>query len=346
MAQPIDPNYAAWLAGQQAQIQQAPQQYAPPAPQQYQMPQQAPQGMPAPYQMHIPTNVQITTPPAPVAGSAGPSPRLQDMGGRLLLISPTKIERGVPNDLSDKPGAVQDRLTCDIVILGNQPIAYGGKPEEGKPHTMQSVCPSEWPSKFVSGVLIVGQLEDKLPERNGGVPGFMLGVLERNPNPNAKPGRKLAWKLSDPTPAQIQEAQAFVAARAAGQIQSGVGQPLPGAPAETYTAYANSPQGINAQPQYQQPQYAPPAPYAPQAPAQPAVDPNYAAWLASQQAPAQSQYAPPQQQWQAPPPATPPTPQLDLNTPPANFDPNIWAQMPMEVRAQILQSAAAPTHWG
>lgn len=346
MAQPIDPNYAAWLASQQAQ--QAPQ--APQAPQaqqiqgpaygvpqapqypgaQYQAPQQAyqpPAAQPAPaaYQMHIPTNVQIdTTPPPPMVGGKGP--RMRDMAGRLVLVSPTKIERGVVNTLAKvqpgQPPALQDRLTCDIVLFG-QPIAYGGKPEQGIPHTLMANCPSEWPSRFISGKLIVGQLESKLPERTGtGQPGFLLGVLERNPNPNAAPGQPLSWKLGDPSPAQIQEAQAFLAARAAGQVQ------------------ATPPAPVVAAPQYQQaPQYTPPQ--------QPAMDPAYAAFLASQQ---QASQPTPQVQWQqpyqAPAPAAPPAPVLDLNTPPSNFDPNVWVTLAPEVRTQILQSSAAPTHWG
>lgn len=362
MAQPIDPNYAAWLASQQAQ--QAPQ--APQAPQaqqiqgpaygvpqapqypgvQYQAPQQAyqpPAAQPAPaaYQMHIPTNVQIdTTPPPPMVGGKGP--RMQDMAGRLVLISPTKIERGVVNTLAKvqpgQPPALQDRLTCDIVLFG-QPIAYGGKPEQGIPHTLMANCPSEWPARFISGKLIVGQLESKLPERTGtGQPGFLLGVLERNPNPNAAPGQPLSWKLGDPSPAQIQEAQAFLAARAAGQVQAT--PPTPGAPAQAYTTYANSAQGVNAPQQYQQ---APAPQYAPQ---QPAMDTAYAAFLASQQQHSQSAPVQWQQPYQAPPPAAPPAPVLDLNTPPSNFDPNVWVTLAPEVRTQILQSSAAPTHWG
>lgn len=349
----MDPAYAAWLASQQSQ--QAPvQQYAPP--QQYAAPAAPaqPQYQPAPVQQNYappqtqaypPAQAQFSAPPPPRTGSPI-SPRMQDLAGRLLLIAPSKVEYQVNSQFKNRDGSaqLQDRVTADVILLDGGPIEMGGSPDKGIPHTHVGGSPSEYLGKFISGALIITQLVPYLPENRPNAK-YALGRLVRNPNPNLKPGQSLAWKLDDPTEADIQTATRFLADKALGHVQLVEPQPLaPMAPGPMAQAqqYQQAPQPQYA-PQPQPPQYQP----APQ-PQQPAMDPAYAAFLANQQAQAQP---PAQAAWSQgmpmspPAPSAPPAPALDINTAPSGMDPQMWAAMPPETRAAILQSAAAPTPW-
>lgn len=267
----MQPNYdPQGYAPQAAPPQYAPQPQYAPAPQPAYPPQgYAPAAQPAPQPQ----------PAAPQAGWGGPAPqgvdqfgapapavgiirpRLTDMGaGRLLLITPTKIERDVPNTLSEKPGATQDRMTCDVVILDGPPFPYGGNPEArgGRPHDRMAQIPYESLSMWISNALIVAQCERAV----GG--GMVLGRLGFGESKT--PGRQNPWKLTDPTEADKEIARAYLLAKQQGRIAA----PAPQAPpqAAPQPQYAPPQSAPPAQPQY------PPQGYAPAA--QPAPQPQYA----------------------------------------------------------------------
>lgn len=256
--------------GYAPQYAPAPQGYAPPQPQ-YAPP--APQYAPQPQQ----------APPAPGYGGANPQghdgfrapdpqqsnvirPRLLDFGrdGRLVLISPIKIERGVPNNLG-KPGEVQDRMTADVVVLDGAPFGFGGAPEKGKPHTHTAQTPYESVGMWISSAPLISQCERRVGESVLG----RLGV-KNLPNGNT------AYKLDDPNEQDMALARQYLVDKQAGKIappqQIPASQPYAGPP----------------------PQQAPQAPPAPQYMTAPAPLPQYAP---APQAP-QQQYAPP-----PPPPA-------------------------------------------
>lgn len=141
-----------------------------------------------------------TPPPAPVAqapaqpftapatGSDDPfsapapqrprGPRLREMHGRLLLIMPTKVET-VPNKKSQTPGATQERMTADVVVLDGGAITYGGRPEAlpPVPHTTTSNVPLKTEAMFISAVGLVSQCRDALAVRQKGGRGMVLGRL-------------------------------------------------------------------------------------------------------------------------------------------------------------------------
>lgn len=304
---------------QQYPPQGYPQQYAP---QPY--PQQAPQGYapqaqyaPQPY----PQQMQQQAPaPQPGWGGANPNPdefaapdavggirpRLKDAGvGRLVLISPMKIERNVPNQLAkpDENGKLptQDRMTADVVFLDGPPFMYGGDPDgdngQPKPHTMQATMPHEARSMWLSNVLLIQQCERSI----GG--GMVLGRLIKGIP--SRPGNRPPWKLDDPTEADKQVARDYLVAKQAGRIAPPVQVAPQQAPASVQ-------------------QYAPQPQYQPQ----PDAQQQAAQYLAG---PPQAQYAP-----------APPAPAaIDTNTPPPGWAPEVWATIPDEQRQMIAAATAA-----
>lgn len=184
-AAPVDPAYAAWLASQTA-TPVAPAQLAQPA---------------------------ATTAADPFSGPAPQrprGPRMREMNGRLLLITPRKVET-VPNRRSKEPGATQERMTADVVILDGGVIHYGGRPEALPPtqHTMQSNVPMRIEAMFISAVGVVSQCREALAKRQQGQPGMVLGRLgtgearDTDSNP--------PYLLALPTEADMAAARAFLA---------------------------------------------------------------------------------------------------------------------------------------
>lgn len=295
----------------------APQpQYAPPAPPQYPpqgYPQQPPQyGPPPGYPQQPPAQPQYAPPAAPQQAAPqtqyGPPrapdapaatvtrPRLQDFGrdGRLVLISPSEIKRGLPNRLG-KPGDTQDRMTADVVILDGNAFPFGGQPEKGVAHTLlSSEPPYEIPAMFISSAPLISQCERRVGES-------VLGRLRIVPLQNGNS----AYRIDDPTQADFEVANAFIAAKAQGRVAA----PQP------------APQSAPPQPQ---PQQAPPQ-YMTQPAPVPAYNPGGAV-PQPQQYPQQPQYGPP------------PTQQLDIDTVPPNTDPNWWAAQPPEYRQMVVGS--------
>lgn len=213
---PPQQNYAGPPQGYAPQAQYAPQQ---------QYPQQA--AAPAPgYGGPNPNPDEFGTPDA----VGGIRPRLKDAGvGRLVLIAPTRIERGIPNRLQ-KPDAngqvpLQDRMTADVVFLDGPPFMYGGDPDgDGgppKPHTMQANIPHEARSMWITNPLLIAQCERSV----GG--GKVLGRLTKGEA--SRPGLRPPWKLADPTEPDRQIARDYLRAVQEGRIQppTAVGQQMP-----------------------------------------------------------------------------------------------------------------------
>jgi len=323
---------------QPQQPQYAPQGYAPAPPPQYAPPQQPQYAPPAPPAYAPPQQQQYAPQPAPGYGGANPMghtpavhapspqqsaivrPRLMDFGreGRLVMIWPIKIERGVPNNLG-KPGETQDRMTADVVILDGPQFAFGGAPEKGKPHTHTTpAMPYEIPSMWISTGPLITQCERRIGEIVCG----RLGI-KNLPNGNT------AYKLDDPTAEDMAAANAYLLAK-----QQGLINPPQQIPATQPSA---GPPPQQAVPQYM----TQPAPVPPYAGQQPPAPPQYGGIA---QAPQQQLGPPPgYQQVAPPPPPPPPAAALDLDTCPPNIDPAWWSAQTPEVRMMYVgQSQARP----
>lgn len=317
-----------------------PQQYPQ---QQYPQPGYAPQpqqGYPPagqPYPQPAPSYPPQSAPPAQqvAPGYGGPNPqgggqfanpappqsnivrpRMTDFGhdGRLVIITPKDIARGVPNNLG-KPGETQDRMTADVVILDGHPFPFGGAPEKGRQHTTQASIPYEIPSMWISNVGLISQCERRIGE-------MVLGRLRSIALPNGNS----AYRIDDPTDADRATAAQYVIAR-----QSGAFTP-PTPPAAATPAPA--PQAPPMPPQYAPqgyPQSAPPV-------QQPYGDPYAAQQYPPQQGyPAQGPTPVAPQQW------APPAQQLDVNVAPSGYPggQDAWNALPPDQRAMIAGAAAS-----
>lgn len=258
-------------------------------------------------------------------GIGGPRARWQDAGaGRLVLITPFRIERNVPNKLA-KPDAsgqlpLQDRMTADVVFLDGPPFMYGGDPEGNagppRPHTMQATIPFEVRSMMFSNVLLISQCERSLPPPGSMVGGKVLGRLVKGEP--SKPGMRPPWKLDNPTDADRQIARDYLRAVQEGRITppTPAGQPSP----------QNAAPAASAQVGYAQGGYAAGGPYVTvqgSGGAAPGMPPGqmYAGGPAPQQAPA---------------PAV-----VNTAAVPPGWAPEVWANVPEDQRQMILATNAA-----
>jgi hypothetical protein len=225
---PRDPN----AQPQQAPAPQAPQPYAPPAASQqpqgnpYAQPQQpAPQAYAppaAPQQPQYAPTPQgwpqgaapaaagggglvarpggFITPPPPSSGG-GARPRLLDLYGRLLLVLPEHIARGVASRFVNNQGQpqVQDKLTATVIVLDGGPLAFGGEPEKGPvgkgQHTQSVDVPYVIKGMWINQSKLIEQLEEALAMRLRGEPGLALGRLWKVGQAQNDP-----WVLAAPTP--------------------------------------------------------------------------------------------------------------------------------------------------
>lgn len=207
--------------------------------------------------------------PAPVGGIR---PRVADIAGRMVAFTPTALALNVPGV---KPGELQDRITADVVVLDGGPLAFGGKPEKGIPHTLIISAPCEFSGMYVSQTNLVGALRGSV---NAGV---VLGRIVQGTT--SKPGNNPPWNLApiDPADPAYRMALDYWSARALGQIVKPEPQPIAGAPAPTlaYTHAVTMPHNQNTgQP------VANPAVVGAYATAQPDPNAAFAAWQASQAA--------------------------------------------------------------
>lgn len=176
---------------------------APPA-----APQQAPQpqayGTPGqPGSSQWPAGAQAATPPALGAfGTPGPPPpagsgsgaKIADMYGRLVILFPMMIERGLPSTFKDNNGGpkTQDRITATVVVLddgrgGQSPIEFGGDMTKFPPvaHTASEPLPYLRKGLHVWQSSIIKQIESWLPgganaPQDGRTPGMVLGRVAKD----------------------------------------------------------------------------------------------------------------------------------------------------------------------
>jgi hypothetical protein len=287
------------------QPQQPPQGWGQP-PQQPQYAQPAPQGWAQPAQ-------QLAPPPAnPLAGlqppqrraegeGAGQSPRIKDLGiGRLILIYPKSLEKDAPGF---SPGTKLDKLTADMVVLSGDPYQFGGSDggngNPARPHDKVGYAPCRYNNVWINSTAVVKACSAALAEVQAGRPGMVLGRLAKG---------ERAWLLDAPSDQDMALASDYLTRTATGQQLDRPPTPLAGQQPATQPAMqapmpqvAQPPQGY-AQAYIGSPDpgatYAPPAPQ--QMPQQPAMDPQYAAFLAYQQQQMQAQQQPqPQAGWAA-----------------------------------------------
>jgi hypothetical protein len=171
----------------------------------------APATMPAPAAPATapPAQFTATAPAAPVAGGdpfSGPAaqeargPRVREMYGRLILITPKHVEK-ISRKQDDGSTKIVDRMTADVVILDGGPCAFGGQPEKpgGKQHDQVAQMPHRNRDMYVSAVGLISQCREALAKRQAGQPGMVLGRLmvgearDKDSNP--------PYLLSEPTDA-------------------------------------------------------------------------------------------------------------------------------------------------
>jgi hypothetical protein len=272
------------------QPQQPPQGWGqPPQQPQYAQP---PQGWAQPAQ-------QLAPPPAnPLAGlqppqrraegeGAGQSPRIKDLGiGRLILICPKSLEKDAPGF---QPGQKLDKLIADMVVLSGDPYQFGGSDggngNPARPHDKVGYAPCRYNNVWINSTAVVKACSGALAEVQAGRPGMVLGRLAKG---------ERAWLLDAPSDQDMALASDYLTRTSAGQQLDKQPTPLAGqAPQQPPQGYA---QAYIGSPD-------PAAQYAPQAPMpmpqQPAMDPQYAAFLAYQQQQMQAQQQPQQPQPQA-----------------------------------------------
>lgn len=124
--------------------------------------------------------------------------------GRLLMITPLKSEI-VADKLSKTPGATQERITADVVVLDGSPI--------GPPEGEREATPAAFDGMYFSQKALVSQLRKALKANMAGADPrrMVLGRLEKEP-PKEK-GRYPTWVLRDFTPEDAQKARDYLATK-------------------------------------------------------------------------------------------------------------------------------------
>lgn len=144
----------------------------------------------------------------PSAGG-GSRPKMADMYGRLLLISPEKIDQ--QPSLNDASKMV-DRLTATVVIVDPGQVAFGGNPQEIPPipHTMFEDAPYKVDSMFISAVGVVNQCRDALRARELKTGGstMVLGRLKKGEQKDST--KKAPWRLEPASEEDKELARAYL----------------------------------------------------------------------------------------------------------------------------------------
>jgi hypothetical protein len=159
-----------------------------------------------------------TTAPAPAGGDPfgdpapreARGPRLQEMAGRLILITPKLTERVLSRD-PKRAGEYETRMTADVVILDGGPCAYGGKPEgrPPTPHDKVAQLPHRNRDMYISSVGLVSQCREALEKRQRGEAGMVLGRLGYGEQ--SDPTKAAPWLLMAATDADKTLARAYLA---------------------------------------------------------------------------------------------------------------------------------------
>lgn len=134
------------------------------------------------------SNDPFTDAPEPVSEY----PRIRNLKGRLVLFTPSKLEKDIPSNFKDKDGKpqLQDRVTTDMVVL------------DGPLEDFDDV---EFENMWVSNSALVKQLS-KAAKRGGMVLG-RIGL----PDPKGVPGTGNPWMLMVPTEEDRQVARDYLA---------------------------------------------------------------------------------------------------------------------------------------
>lgn len=142
----------------------------------------------------------------------GDRPKVRDMFGRLLLVSPTAITlEPVPVQYQKNGKTHADRLTADIVVLDGGPLEFGGDLSETPPipHSASVEVPYKIEGLFISNVGLVSQCRDANRNRelkNGGHT-MVLGRLGKG---EKKEGQKAPWIIQPATDADKELARAYI----------------------------------------------------------------------------------------------------------------------------------------
>jgi hypothetical protein len=162
----------------------------------------------------------VTNPNDPFSSpdnSGGGGPALRTIGvGRLLVIVPLRIQRGVANPF--QVGTTQSRLIADVLVCDGQPFMYGGDPTKGLP---DNLGPFPVPGNIRGMWIHSDGIIDQIPEEKIGR-GVILARLTKA---NTRSGRQV-WKLDDPSAADKAIAAPIYQAYVAGQLSTPLPSPV------------------------------------------------------------------------------------------------------------------------
>lgn len=182
MTNPFLPQQPAAPAPAQPQYTQQPGQQQNPYAQQAAPQQQfygaTPQAAPTPVTTNLVAQPgQFTTPPPPSATGSGNLPKIGDLQGRLLIVLPESLQRGLPSRFMGTNGQPQtvDRLTATVVVLDGGPLQWGGtQPGSQRQH---AEVPYVIKGLWIQQTKLIEQLDEPLRMRLNGQPGLALGRL-------------------------------------------------------------------------------------------------------------------------------------------------------------------------
>jgi hypothetical protein len=209
-AAPQQPNpYAAPPApqgyGQQPQYTQQPAQnpYAQPQQQQYPAQQQTAPVPPGGNGL-VAQPGSFSTPPPPSATGSGNMPKIGDLQGRLLIVLPESLQRGLASKFMGQNGQAQtvDRLTATVVVLDGGPLQWGGT-APGSARQNADV-PYVIKGLWIQQTKLIEQLDEPLRMRLAGQPGLALGRLWKTGTEQNAP-----YVLAAPSPQDAQQYDAY-----------------------------------------------------------------------------------------------------------------------------------------
>jgi hypothetical protein len=119
-------------------------------------------------------------------GSYTPTPKLEDLEGRLVILVPRAFTDEAPKHKDfqkDPTDTVQDRYTADVIVLDGGPLTfeYPGQADANGDRPMLSTTvdtlPALFPGKWVFEQAVIGQLK----KVDGSARPMLLGTVRRGP---------------------------------------------------------------------------------------------------------------------------------------------------------------------
>lgn len=145
--------------------------------------------------------------PAPIASEHASAASFR---GRLVLIEPTQLERGIPNTLN--PGTTQDRLTATVTTVdGLGPVVIWA---DGSPTKQTLAGPRHDGVWFSQDRIVKGCLDSE------GRPLKMVLARIETYKPGEKPKKGNPWGLIGVSEADKQTARDFLANRTVAQASA------------------------------------------------------------------------------------------------------------------------------